>query len=217
MRRALLLLTTGGALAACVAVAVDCPACVGPSHLEAIGIVVYAALLGGVLLREDLPLVRFGFMAVSGFHVGLLYAMTSRGTFCALCAAVATCAFAATSLALARHPRSWPSLPAVLPWTAAVGLLAAPPLPVGPSTHTRIVAYTRADCPYCDELRNHVLPEATRGLEVEVVYRDAMEADFVRRAPTLLLTRGRRFRVVEGLPTVDRLRGEIAVLGGNPP
>jgi len=217
MIRALLLLATGGALAACVAAAVGCTACGGPSNLEAIGIVAYAGLLLGVLFREDHPLVRFAFMSVSGIHVGLLWAMVSRGAFCGLCSTVAAFAFAATSLALARHPRSWPSLPVLLPWTAAVGMLAAPPPPVELSAHTRIVAYTRPDCPYCDELRNHVLPEATRGLEVEVVYRDAMDANFVRRAPTLLLTRGRRFRVVEGLPTIDRLRGEITVLGGNGP
>jgi len=217
MRRALLLLATGGALTACVAAAVGCTACGGPSSLEPLGILVYAGLLVGVLIREDHLLVRFAFMSISGIHVGLLCAMISRGTFCGLCAVVAACAFAATSLALARHPRSWPSLPVILPWAAAAGMLAAPPPPVEPSTHTRIVAYTRPDCPYCDELRNRVLPEATRGLEVEVIYRDAMDANFVRRAPTLLLTRGRRFRVVEGLPTVDRLRGEITVLGGNGP
>jgi hypothetical protein len=79
------------------------------------------------------------------------------------------------------------------------------------------VAYTLGDCPYCDDLRHRVLPEATRGLDVEVLYKDASTVSFVRRAPTLLLTRGRRRRVLEGLPTVGRLREELVGLGGTPP
>ena len=218
MRRVLLLLATGGALADCVASAVACPACGVAPTLESAGILVYLGLLVGVLVREDHPLVRFSYMVASGFHIGLLFAMASRGSFCTACAAAAGCAFAATLLVLVRRPRSWASVPAVVPWAAAVGLLMAPPLPyVAPTDQTRIVAYTRPDCPYCEELRNRVLPEAIRGLDVEVVYRDAEDAEFVRQAPTLLLTRGRRFRVVEGLPTVDRLRGEISVLGGKRP
>jgi len=51
-----------------------------------------------------------------------------------------------------------------------------------------------------------VLPEATRGLDVEIVYRDAATADFVRRAPTLSSVADAGTGVMEGLPTVDRSR-----------
>lgn len=215
MRRALLLLATGGALAASTAAAIGCPSCDGPSGLALGGVVLYGALLIGALAFEDFPLVRLVFMGASGLHLGLVCAMASRGSICALCLATAACAFAATSLALARDRRSLQMLPVILPWTAALGLLAAPPAPPADfPDHLRIVAYTRADCGYCDELRDRVMPEATRGFDVEVVYRDASTADFVRRAPTLLLSRGQQYRVVEGLPTVDRLRDEIADLGG---
>jgi hypothetical protein len=215
VRRALLLLATGGAWTASVVAAVDCPSCAGPSDLAWAGVAGYAALLIASLVREEWPPVRWGFIAAAGFHLGLICAMASRGSACQLCLSTAACAFAATVLALARDRRTWPLLPVVTPWTAALGLLAAPPAPpVDFPDHTRIVAYTRADCAYCEELRARVLPEATRGLDVEVVYRDAAAADFVRRAPTLLLSRGRRSRVMEGLPTVDRLREELVGIGG---
>ena len=208
----------GGALATSSAAAVECPACAGSSPLAVAGVVLYGALLIGTLLREDFVAVRCALMGASGFHLGLICAMASRGSACPLCLATAACAFAATGLVLARARDSRPWLPVIAPWTAAFGLLAAPPAPPNDfPDHLRIVAYTRGDCPYCDELRNRVLPEATRGLEIEVVYRDAASAGFVRRAPTLLLSRGRRSRVVEGLPTVARLRDEIAGLGGISP
>ncbi|HKS16605.1 MAG TPA: hypothetical protein VJU16_04780 [Planctomycetota bacterium] len=218
MRRSLLLLATGGALAASMAAAMECPTCGGLPSLAPLGVVFYAGLLIAALLREEVAAVRIAYVAASGFHLGLIAAMASRGTACPLCLTTAACAIAATLLALGRDRASWPLAPVVMPWTAAVGLLSAPPQPpVDFPAHTRIVAYTRNDCAYCDELRHRVLPEATRGLDVEVVYRDATAADFVRRAPTLLLSRGRRYRVMEGLPSVDRLREEIAVIGGNRP
>lgn len=218
MRRILLLLATGGALAASVLAAVECPACGGPSSPAVAGCAFYGALLIFTLVRDDGRLNRFALMAASGFHLGLIFSMASRGAACGLCVAAAGCAFLALGLALAREPRSLPLLPVVLPWTAAFGLMSAPPVPpMEFPEHTRIVAYTRPDCGYCEELKNRVLPEATRGIQVEVQYRDADQAGFVRRAPTLLISRGRKYRVVEGLPTVDRLRDEIAgIEGANP-
>lgn len=218
MRKTLLLLATGGALVASVAAAAECPACGGPPRLAVAGIAFYAALLVAALVRPEHPLLRFAFMSAAGFHLGLAWTMASRGAPCALCLATALCSMAATALCLGRDRVRWSQLPAVAPWTAAIGLLAAPPAPpMEFPPHTRIVAYTRPDCEYCDELRNRVIPEATRGLEVEIVYRDAASADFVRRAPTLLLSRGTRHRVMEGLPTVDRLREELVVIGGISP
>jgi hypothetical protein len=218
VRKTLLLLATGGALIASVAAAAECPACGGPPRLAVAGIAFYAAVLIGTLASSEAPALRFAYMAATGFHFGLIWTMASRGAPCGLCVATALCSMTATALSLGADRLRWSQLPAVAPWTAALGLLAAPPPPpMEFSPHTRIVAYTRPDCGYCDELRSRVLPEATRGIDVEVVYRDASSAGFVRRAPTLLLSRGTRQRVLEGLPTVARLRDELAHIGGTPP
>jgi hypothetical protein len=169
--------------------------------------------LAAALVRPEAAALRFGLIAASGFHLGLIAAMAARGSACGVCLGSASCALLATALALGREPSRWNWVPPLLPWTAAAGLLLAPPVPpVEASLHTRIVAYTRSDCPYCDDLRDHVLPEATRGLDVEVVFRDAAGVDFVNRTPTLLITRGSNYRVLEGLPAPDRLREEIAAV-----
>jgi len=218
MRKKLLLVALGGALACSVAGVAGCRSCGTPPPLAVAGIAFYAASLIVALARPDAASLRFALMAASGFHLGLIAAMASRGFACGSCLGAASCAFMALALVLGRDMSRWNWLPPILPWTAAAGLLMAPPSPpVDSPPHTRIVAYTRPDCPYCDELRDRVLPEATRGLAVEVVFRDAAGADFVTRTPTLLISRGANFRVVEGLPAPERLREEIArVEGGRP-
>jgi len=158
-------------------------------------------------------------MSASGFHLGLICAMASRGAACPLCITTARVPpFAATALGAGSRPPVVAGASRRLAWPRPLELLAAPPAPpVEFAPHTRIVAYTRADCPYCDDLRDRVLPEATRGLDVEIVYRDAATADFVRRAPTLLLssrTAGTgSWRVSDGRPTPRRDR----VIGGYRP
>lgn len=218
MKKPLLLLAIGAALAASVAAVTECLSCGSALRLAWIGVAWYACLLVAAICQGAGDLVRWMCAIAAGFHLGLVCASLSRGSVCPLCLIAALGAFVATAASFAPHRPSWSLLPVILPWAAAFGLLAVPPLPrVEAPAHTRIVAYTRADCAYCDELRDRVLPEAVRGLEVEVQYRDAGSADFVRRAPTLLLTRGARSRVLEGLPTVDRLRDELSALGGTAP
>ena len=218
MKKPLVLLALGAALAASVGAVVECSSCGSGARLAWVGIAWYAALLAGTLFQGAGALVRWMCAIASGFHLGLICALASRGSFCPLCLTAAGGAFVATALTFVPHRPSWPLLPVILPWSAAFGLLAVPPVPrIEAPAHTRIVAYTRADCAYCDELRDRVLPEAIRGMDVEVQYRDAASAEFVRRAPTLLLTRGSRSRVLEGLPTVDRLRDELATLDGGAP
>ena len=58
------------------------------------------------------------------------------------------------------------------------------------------------------------MPEIERefGERVRIDYRPAADLPAVRRVPTLILTpgrAGREGRVIEGLPTVERLRGAI--------
>jgi protein-disulfide isomerase len=77
-----------------------------------------------------------------------------------------------------------------------------------------VEVFTEPDCPYCDELRSRVMPEIEKefGTRVRINYRPATDLPAVRRTPTLILTPGRlgaQGRVIEGLPTLERLRGAI--------
>jgi len=218
MSRIPLLVALVGALCFSVAGAAGCRSCGSIPPLAVGGIVFYAATLVIASWRPRAKILLFSLIGAGGFHLGLVSSMISRGTTCETCLGAALFAFAALAATLGRDPSRWTWVPPILPWTAAAGLLAAPPLPtVEPLGHTRIVAYTRPDCPYCDELRDRVLPEATRGLDVEVVFRDASSADFVTRTPTLLISRGSNRKVMEGLPAPDRLRKEIAAVEGRRP
>jgi hypothetical protein len=110
-----------------------------------------------------------------------------------------------------RDRRSW----AVL-LTAGASSVLRPSKPVSGSSEASvsIVVFTQEDCAYCDELRDRVMPEIERefGRRVRIDYRPASDLPAVRKTPTLILTPGRtgiQGRVIEGLPTVERLRGAI--------
>ena len=107
-----------------------------------------------------------------------------------------------------------------VPWAVLLTAAAASVLrPLKSSSETSaasvsIVIFTQEDCAYCDELRDRVIPEIEKefGRRVRVDYRPASDLPAVRKTPTLILTPGRagvQGRVIEGLPTVERLRGAI--------
>jgi hypothetical protein len=101
---------------------------------------------------------------------------------------------------------------------AADGLVTGrlPEAPVDPG-RVRITVYTQPDCPYCDEFRESVMPGIDRefGSRVAVEYRPADDLPAVRRTPTIILRPARSGgapRVIEGMPSPERLRGVIREL-----
>jgi thiol-disulfide isomerase/thioredoxin len=74
--------------------------------------------------------------------------------------------------------------------------------------------YIQPDCPYCERLRKEIVPEIVKefGTRVRIEYRSADDLPGIRRTPTLILDPRRaesRPRIIEGLPTLERLRGAI--------
>lgn len=220
MRRILVLAGIAGALAFSAAAAgLACAACGGPPPLAVAGVLGYGTLLALGSWRGDHPIVRVGLLGAGGFHLGLLATMAMRGSFCTACVGAAVCCGAAVVACLGGDRARWTLAPAILPWTAALAF--AMPQPPAPqpdgSDRTRILVYENADCPYCELLRSRVLPEAVRGLDVDVAYRLAEDADFVTRTPTIVLSRGQTVRVLEGVPSPEELRAEVVSLGGAKP
>jgi len=141
-------------------------------------------------------------------------------TVCGLCIAATAGSLGIAGLSIAIDRANLGRLALLLPWAAllvAAGSGAArPAAPVVPAEEgaVSVVIFTEPDCPYCDELRNRVMPEIEKefGARIRITYRPAADLPAVRRTPTLILTPGRpgaQGRVIEGLPTLERLRGAI--------
>ncbi|MGH7342432.1 MAG: hypothetical protein ACREKH_18245, partial [Candidatus Rokuibacteriota bacterium] len=109
----------------------------------------------------------------------------------------------------------------VLAWSGLPRPAAGAPVSPADAADVRLVVFTQPDCPYCDELRDRVLPAIERefGSRLQVTYRPARDLAAVRRTPTLVITPGRReqpARVIEGLPSPESLRAAILEMGGRP-
>jgi hypothetical protein len=146
--------------------------------------------------------------------------MVMTGIVCGLCIAAALGSLALVTLSLVREPSSLRQLGFITPWSALIVVLgfgaAHPPVaPASPSSNSvSIVVFTQPNCVFCEELRARVIPEIERefGERIRIEYRPASEMPGLRRAPTLFLRptqAGNEIRVIEGLPTVERLRGAI--------
>jgi len=184
------------------------------------GLVFYGGLLGFALVRGSSRWVTAGILAAFGVHVALAVQMLFTGIVCGLCVAATVGSLALVALSMTREPAELGRLGFVAPWSAlvvAVGFGAThppAPVPASPPSSVSVVVFTQPDCPYCEELRSRVMPEIERefGARVRIDYRPAADLPAVRRVPTLILTpamTGREGRVIEGLPTVERLRGAI--------
>lgn len=218
MRTLALRLGLAGAFTASAVAAWGCSACGGPSPFALAGLVGYGALLVAALRRPYGAIVRWGLAAAAGVHAALVTAMFRTDTVCATCVMAAASAAIALLAAMGRDGAWWGSVLATAPWTAALVLVMLPaPPPVEPDGPLRLEIYSRPDCPFCQELRDRVLPEAIRGMAPAIAWKDASEAAFVRLVPTVRITRGGRSRILEGLPTPERLRSELdAISGGHP-
>lgn len=184
------------------------------------GFVGYACLLAWAQLRGPSRPLYAGVFVAFGVHLALVARMLAAGLPCGLCFGAAvgsTAAVAATILAdrenLARFGMLLPGLALLATFEARRVHSEASPASVAPET-VGIVVFTEPECPYCEELRSRVMPEIEKefGARVQVRWRPASDLPAVRRTPTLILTPSRpgsQGRVIEGLPTVERLRGAI--------
>ena len=199
----------------------SCAACGGSRWvLGAAGFLYYSILFGLALRRGPSRLFFAAVLLAFGIHAALAVQMVAIGPVCSLCVVATAGSLGLVGLAIAVDRANLGRLSLVVPWSAllvAWGSGHASSMPPAASDGSRavsVVIFTEPDCPYCEELRTRVMPEIERefGARVRVDYRPAAELSAVRRTPTLILTPGRlgaRGRVIEGLPTVERLRGAI--------
>lgn len=220
----LILLSVQAALSAAAVVADwsrSCAACLAWGMVPGVaGAVFYAGLLVLALTRGPSRLLFGSILFGFGVHAALTLQMALSGIFCGLCLGAAVGSISLVALAIAIDPHNVGRLGIAVPWSvlliaAASSVLRSSNQGSGTSAGSvNIVIFTQEDCAYCEELRDRVIPEIEKefGGRVRIGYRPASDLPAVRKTPTLILTPGRagvQGRVIEGLPTVERLRGAI--------
>lgn len=190
-----------------------------------LGMLGYAVLFGRALTAGLSRDVFVGILFAGGIHAALVAKMLTTGDWCVFCAAATLVSVAMMGMVV-HMDRSNLGRLAVLTPTAALLVLAggsSPLVAALPATDGRvaILAYTQPDCEYCEELKKAVLPDIERefGDRIRIELHSADELPAIRRTPTLILSSGRsstRTRVIEGLPTVERLRGVVRDLETGP-
>ena len=227
-RRALLLLLGfQAALSGCIVLmerARSCLACV-PSGLSpgVAGLVFYSALLIAAWMNGRSGILFGGIHVAFGVHCALAAQMFLSGRVCGLCLAAAAGSLALVVMSISMDRANLGRIAWIVPASAllvAAGFGVAPPRgPAlgGPEGAVGILIFSEPDCPYCDELRTQVLPDIENefGARIRVAWHPASELPAIRRTPTLILSSGRSGtpdRVIEGLPSVERLRAAIREL-----
>lgn len=183
------------------------------------GAVAYGAILVGVLMRGPTPFLYDGILFGAGVHATLIAQMGIQGRLCGICLAAAAVSAGLVGVAIAWDRANLGRLAIVAPGAAliaALGLSSGPPAsPVAASGGCiGVRIYIQPDCPYCERLRKEIVPEIEKefGTRVRIEYRSADDLPGIRRTPTLILDPRRaesRPRIIEGLPTLERLRGAI--------
>jgi len=224
LRRTILVLLGAQAALSVTAIVVerlrDCAACAGPGPDPAVlGAVGYGALLAAGLIGGLTPALYSGILFAGGVHAGLVAQMLANQRLCAVCLAAAGLSVALVAVSIACDRDNLGRLAVLAPGAAlvaALGLSQGPPASaaVEPGGCVGILIYTQPECPYCERLRSDIMPEIEKefGTRIRVEYRRAEDLPSVRRTPTLILESGRsgsRPRIIEGLPTLERLRGAI--------
>ena len=230
--RLLLLILLSAQVCLCAALLVGefvlpCGACSrGPNLLALLGLVLYGILairLRFSGLSED---VHFGILLAAGVHIALGVRMLIEGPFCILCATAAALSLAMVAVSSGLDRTHSGRLAALLPAAAflvSIGSFAAMQAPVVRplAKQVRIQVFTQPDCPYCETLERELMPEIQKefGRRIATEYRSADDLASVRRTPTLILHghgSSPAMRVIEGLPTLERLRGVIRDLEATP-
>lgn len=224
-RRALLLLLAVQAALSGAAILMEgsraCAACLAGGFSPSVaGVAGYSSLLIMAWWKGPSGLVLSGIHFAFGVHCALAVQQFLSGNVCGLCVAAALGSLALVALSISVDRVHLGRMALVVPAAAflaifglGIGTPRAPALD-GAAGAIRIFVFTEPDCPYCDELRKQVMPEIEKefGARIRVAWHSAAELSAIRRTPTLILSSGRsgeRDRVIEGLPTLDRLRGAI--------
>lgn len=202
----------------------SCGACrAGGFSLGLVGFAYYSGLFLAAAYSGPAPLLSAGVFFGLGVHLMLVAQLLAAGLLCGLCFAATGVSVAMSALAVAHDRRNVSRMAFALPWSVLLVLgwngaprAAAEPAPT--ADVVRLTVFTQPDCGYCEELRHRVIPELQRefGPRIEVVYRPAADLPALRRTPTIILAparRDRQARVIEGLPTVEALRGAVHELG----
>lgn len=197
----------------------DCGACSrGPELPAILGLVGYTVLAIRHRIAGLSADVFSGILFGAGIHAALAAQMFLRGNLCGLCLAAAALSFTMAGISILVDRANVGRFAMMAPGAALLvmtGWSPAPtPRPQGSEAGVLIQIYTQADCPYCESLRDEVMPDIEKefGRRVKTEYRPADELPGVRRTPTLILhpREGRSpVRIIEGLPTLERLRGVI--------
>jgi hypothetical protein len=209
-----------------------CAACRNGSSLALAGFLFYLGLLLEALRRGVRPFHLWASAFAFGVHLLLAADLLRSGLRCWPCfsacagsAALAGLAWLCDRDLLARVPLLLPGAALVVVlWSSLPRAVAEPPStrvdPAGTSA-LRLTVFTQADCPYCDELRDRVMPDILRefGPRLELAWRPASDLPAIRRTPTLVISRSlkdRPARVLEGLPSVESLREALRAVEGAP-
>lgn len=207
-----------------------CDACrASGSWLAIAGFALYASMLAGALAWGPSPAVFGAAFFAAGVHAVLAAHLWISELGCGLCAATASGAALLALFAVACDRGNLARGAAVVPWAALAAIAAvgwprpasAVPPPGDIAAAVRLTVFTQPDCPYCDRLRDQVMPglEKEFGPRLRVIWRPAADLPAIRRTPTLVVAperNGRGGRVFEGLPAADDLREAIRSAEGRP-
>jgi hypothetical protein len=202
-----------------------CGACrTGGASWAAAGIAAYLGLLGAALLWGPTRFLFGGILAAFGVHAALAVQLLTTGLHCWICFGATAISIVLMLLSIACDRANLGRLAFLLPWSVllVVGWSSLPwsvalaGTPTTDGATVRMTIFTQPDCSYCDELRERVVPEIERefGPRVQTVYRPAGDLPALRQTPTIIISLGRRDRVIEGLPSLAALREAIRTVEG---
>jgi hypothetical protein len=228
--------TLSGAALVKVTVSGTCGACSvgGPVSLPLAGMVFYGLLFAASIMTGAGALVGSGIALAVAAHGFLTGYMAIDGRTCLLCLGAAINSLVLYGLSLVRDPDNLVRSVIVIPLGALViplALFVVGALPTtsnpreaaeiislaraGPavSDEIRILVFEQKDCPYCEELRDRLVPAITRefGPKVRWSFRKASEMPGIRHTPTVVVLppHGKGSAVFEGLPTYEVLAAAV--------
>lgn len=215
-----------GASLSILAWRLECRSCERSVPVALAGAGGYLALLALALWRGPGRAAFAGAFLAFGVHA-FLVARMAQTSWCWICVAAAVNSLALVALAVLCERTSLRLAGLALPGAAAALLLVPRPAASEPrlvhvaeaGEGVRVVVLERDDCEYCRELRRTLVPRLRSefGDRVTVSFRSADDFPGVSKTPTIIVTRPRDARVIEGLPPWEMLRRAVSeALEGRP-